>query len=164
MALYGNQQVTFYAKGTFKFNADHKLTVDYMRGQEYIIATRNPTQSVTANGVPAHPAVDQQMVSGRQRRRAGHAGPDRPAAVRDLERGRPRPGRHQGHARPTSACVQRRRPHRQLGLQGRPGRTAVSSARTTTSPAMSPARLLTGLKNGSLNPFGLQDARPAAPT
>jgi iron complex outermembrane receptor protein len=53
MALYENQQVTFYARGTKEFSPDHKLTVDYMRGEEYIIATRNPTQSVAVNGVAA---------------------------------------------------------------------------------------------------------------
>ena len=52
-ALYGNEQVTFYTKFTKRFNEDHTLTVDYMRGQEYILGTKNPTTSLAANGVTA---------------------------------------------------------------------------------------------------------------
>lgn len=52
-ALYENQQVTMYTKFTKRFSEDHQLTVDYMRGEEYILGTKNPTNSVTANGVTA---------------------------------------------------------------------------------------------------------------
>ena len=53
MALFGNEQVTFYARGTRQMSDDHSVTLDYMRGQEHIISTRNPTQSVAVNGVAA---------------------------------------------------------------------------------------------------------------
>lgn len=52
-ALYGNEQVTFYSKFTKRFSEDHTLTVDYMRGQEFILGTKNPTTSLAANGVTA---------------------------------------------------------------------------------------------------------------
>jgi iron complex outermembrane receptor protein len=52
-ALYANEQVTFYARGTKQFSDDHTLTIDFMRGEENIISTRNPTQSVAVNGVAA---------------------------------------------------------------------------------------------------------------
>ncbi|MFL6675210.1 MAG: TonB-dependent receptor [Massilia sp.] len=53
MALYPNEQVTLYARATRQFSEEHTLTVDFMRGQEHIISTRNPTQSVAVNGVAA---------------------------------------------------------------------------------------------------------------
>jgi len=40
MALYGNEQVTFYTKFTKKLSEDNTLTVDYLRGQEYIVGTK----------------------------------------------------------------------------------------------------------------------------
>ncbi|MFZ6724390.1 TonB-dependent receptor [Undibacterium sp. MH2W] len=53
MALYGNQQVTFYTKFAKKLSEDNTLTVDYMRGEEYIISTKNPTTASAVNGVNA---------------------------------------------------------------------------------------------------------------
>ena len=52
-ALYANQQVTFYTRASKRINDDNTLTVDYARGQEYILSTKNPTQSVAVNGVSA---------------------------------------------------------------------------------------------------------------
>ena len=53
MALYGNQQVTFFTKFSKKLSEDNTLTVDYMRGQEYILSTKNPTTASAVNGVNA---------------------------------------------------------------------------------------------------------------
>jgi len=50
-ALYGNSQVSFYSKGSFKFSEDHILTIDYSRGQEYIDSVRNPATSATISTV-----------------------------------------------------------------------------------------------------------------
>ena len=52
-ALHENQQVTFYTKGTLKLADNHLVTIDYSRGEEYIRATKNPTTSLAANGVTA---------------------------------------------------------------------------------------------------------------
>jgi len=52
-ALYANQQVSLYARAAKKISEDHTVTVDYSRGQEYILGTKNPTQSVAVNGVNA---------------------------------------------------------------------------------------------------------------
>jgi hypothetical protein len=52
-ALYGNQQVTFYGRATRQFSDDHIVTVDDVRGQEYILGAKNPTTSLAANGVNA---------------------------------------------------------------------------------------------------------------
>jgi iron complex outermembrane recepter protein len=41
-ALYGNQQLSFYTKGTIQHDADHTTTFEYIRGQEYIDSVRNP--------------------------------------------------------------------------------------------------------------------------
>ena len=52
-ALYANQQVTFYTRAAKKISEDHTITVDYARGQEYILGTKNPTNAVAVNGVNA---------------------------------------------------------------------------------------------------------------
>jgi iron complex outermembrane receptor protein len=52
-ALHENEQITFYARGTKRFNEDHTLSIDYMRGQEFIRSARNPTNAVAVNGVNA---------------------------------------------------------------------------------------------------------------
>jgi iron complex outermembrane receptor protein len=52
-ALFANQQVTFYARAAKKISDDHIVTVDYSRGEEFILAGRNPTNSVNVNGVAA---------------------------------------------------------------------------------------------------------------
>ncbi len=53
-ALYENQQVTFYLKGTKRITDDHSVSVDYLRGQSYIISGKNPTTSLaTPDGVKA---------------------------------------------------------------------------------------------------------------
>ncbi|MFB9242918.1 TonB-dependent receptor [Massilia antarctica] len=52
-ALHETRQLTFYARGTKQISDDHTLSLDYMRGESTIISARNPTQSVTAKGMPA---------------------------------------------------------------------------------------------------------------
>ncbi len=44
-SLYGNEQITFYSKGTLQLGPDHTLTIDYSRGQEHIDSVRNPATS-----------------------------------------------------------------------------------------------------------------------
>jgi iron complex outermembrane receptor protein len=52
-ALYANQQVTFYARAAKKLSEDHVVTVDYSRGEEFILGTKNPTNALAVNGVSA---------------------------------------------------------------------------------------------------------------
>ncbi|HWW68312.1 MAG TPA: TonB-dependent receptor, partial [Duganella sp.] len=52
-ALYENQQVTFYARAAKKLGEDHVVSIDYSRGEEHIIGTRNPTNALAVNGVTA---------------------------------------------------------------------------------------------------------------
>jgi iron complex outermembrane receptor protein len=44
-ALYGNQQLSFYTKGTIQHDADHSTSFEFIRGQEYINSVRNPATS-----------------------------------------------------------------------------------------------------------------------
>jgi len=50
-ALYGNQQLTFYARASYRPNPNHTFFIDYSRGQEYILGTKNPTQALAVDGV-----------------------------------------------------------------------------------------------------------------
>ncbi|WP_338766783.1 TonB-dependent receptor [Massilia sp. METH4] len=52
-ALYENEQISFYARAAKQISEDHTFTVEYTRGQSYIISARNPTQSVAVNGKAA---------------------------------------------------------------------------------------------------------------
>ncbi|RFP22904.1 TonB-dependent receptor [Duganella sp. BJB488] len=52
-ALYANQQVTFYARAAKKLSEDHVISVDYSRGEEFILGTKNPTNALAVNGVNA---------------------------------------------------------------------------------------------------------------
>jgi iron complex outermembrane receptor protein len=50
-ALYGNGQTTMFVKGTRKLSADHSLSFEYTRGTEYIDSVRNPATSATISTV-----------------------------------------------------------------------------------------------------------------
>ena len=52
-AIYGREQLTFFAKATKKISEDHTFSVDYSRGQAEILGTKVPTTSLAANGVTA---------------------------------------------------------------------------------------------------------------
>lgn len=56
-ALYGNQQVSFYTKGTLKLSDDHIITADYTRGEEYISSVRNPATSAVLTANPLSKAA-----------------------------------------------------------------------------------------------------------
>jgi iron complex outermembrane receptor protein len=158
MALYENQQLTFYARGTRQFTEDHKLTVDYMRGEEYIVATRNPTQSVAVNGVAATLPSSSKWYPG------GAGGvPAMPGltgqplfvtwSVADL-----------GLAATRDVQVNQRLAVNDEGRIGnwdyRAGLVYGLSTRKNyyKEGYVTGAGLNAGLMNGALNPFGLQDA------
>ncbi|MYN38367.1 TonB-dependent receptor [Duganella sp. FT109W] len=52
-ALYANQQVTFYTRASKQLSEDHVIYVDYSRGEEFILGTKNPTNALAVNGVAA---------------------------------------------------------------------------------------------------------------
>lgn len=157
-ALYGNQQVTFYARGTKQFSEEHSLTVDYVRGQEYILATKNPTTSLAANGVSATlPSTSKWYpgASGGVPAVTGLKGEPLIVtwSVADL-----------GLAVTKDVQVNQRLAISDDGHIGdwdyKAGLVYGTSARDNyyNSGYVSGPGLITGLSNGSLNPFGLQDA------
>ncbi|MDB5748856.1 MAG: TonB-dependent receptor [Massilia sp.] len=157
MALYENEQVTFYARGTKQFSDDHKLTIDYMRGQEYIVATRNPTQSVAVGGVPARlPSTSRWYPGGAGGVPAMPGLTNQPLfvtwSVADL-----------GLAATKDVQVNQRLA---VSDEGRVGNWdykvglvhGVSTRKNYYKEGyVTGAGLNAGLMNGSLNPFGLQD-------
>ena len=158
MALYGNEQVTFYARGTRQVSEDHTITLDYMRGQEHIISTRNPTQSVAANGVAASlPSTSKWYPggSGGVPAVAGLTGQPMLVtwSVADL-----------GLATSKDIQLNQRFSAVDEGRIGswdyKAGLVVGISDRNIyfDSGYVTGAGLNTGLANGSLNPFGLQDA------
>lgn len=52
-ALYANDQVTFFTKATKRISDDHTISLEYNRGEEHIFGTKIPTTSLAANGVTA---------------------------------------------------------------------------------------------------------------
>jgi iron complex outermembrane receptor protein len=52
-ALYANDQVTFFTKATKRISDDHTISIEYNRGEEHIFGTKIPTTSLAANGVTA---------------------------------------------------------------------------------------------------------------
>ncbi|MFZ6654463.1 TonB-dependent receptor plug domain-containing protein [Undibacterium sp. TJN19] len=161
-ALYGNEQVTFYAKGTKKLSEDHVITIDYMRGQEQILGTKNPTTSLAANGVNAIlPSTSKWYPggSGGVPAVAGLKGEPLTVtwSVADL-------------AEATTKDVQLNQ-RVTLNDEGRFGNWDYkagfvygNSQRDNyyESGYVNGPGLLTGIANGSLNPFGLQDANGKA--
>ncbi len=157
-ALYGNEQVTFYAKGTKKFSDDHTLTIDYMRGQEYILATKNPTTSLAANGVNALlpssskwypggsggvPAVT--GLKGEPLTVTWSVADLAEAVTKDIQVNQRFTVNDEGRLGDWDY---------KLGfVYGRSQRDNYYDTGYVSGPG-----LLTGIANGSLNPFGLQDA------
>jgi iron complex outermembrane receptor protein len=157
-ALYANQQVTFYARGTKKFSEDHTLTVDFVRGQEYILGTKNPTNALAANGVnPNLPSSSKWYpgASGGVPAVAGLKGEPLLVtwSVADL-----------GLAVTKDVQINQRLAVSDEGRIGdwdyKAGLVIGTSVRDNyyNSGYVSGPGLITGLANGSLNPFGLQDA------
>ncbi len=156
-ALYENQQTTFYSKGTLKINEDHTLIVDYSRGQEYILGTKNPTTSLAANGVTATlPSTSKWYpgASGGVPAVAGLKGEPLNVtwSVADL-----------GAATTKDVQLNQRLAFSEEGQYAgwdyKAGIVFGLSNRENyyESGYVSGAGLITGLANGSLNPFGLQD-------
>jgi iron complex outermembrane receptor protein len=157
-ALYANEQVTFYARGSKKVNEDHVITVDYSRGEEFIKGTKNPTNALAVKGVsPTLPSTSKWYPGGSGGVPAVAGLNNAPLiltwAVADL-----------GLA--TTKDVQL---NQRLAISGegvvagwdyKAGLVVGVSERDNyyDSGYVTGQGLLDGLKNGKLNPFGLQDA------
>ena len=156
-ALYPNKQLTAYFKGTKKIDADNTVTLEYTRGDESIFAYKNPTQAVAvgkttailpssskwypgnSGGVPAMAGVTGQPLTVSWA--VADAGP---AVTRDNQVNQRLLLSAEGHfgewdyKTGASYGLSQRKVYFKSGYYSGPG-------------------LLTGLSNGTLNPFGLQD-------
>lgn len=161
-ALYANQQISFYGRATKNLGEDNQLSVEYTRGQEYILGTKNPTQSVAVNGVNATlPATSKWYPgnSGGVPAVAGLKGAPLLVtwSVADL-----------GLATTKDEQVNQRFVVSDDGHSGawdyKAGFDYGDSRRKNyyDSGYVSGQGLLDGLTSGALNPFGLQDATGAA--
>jgi iron complex outermembrane receptor protein len=156
-ALHANEQVTMYAKATKKIDDDNTIALEYSRGQESIFGAKNPTQAIAvgstqplihstskwypggSGGVPAMPGVTGQDLL------VNWAVADAGAALtRDTQINQrlllSADGTYAGwdYKAGISYGLSQRRGYFYRGYFSGPG-------------------LLTGLANGVLNPFGLQD-------
>nr|WP_315248730.1 TonB-dependent receptor [uncultured Duganella sp.] len=161
-ALYANQQVTFYARGTLKLSEDHTVSIDYSRGEEFIKATRNPTNALAANGVqPIVPSTSKWYPGGSGGVPAVAGLNNAPLtvtwAVADL-----------GPATTKDVQLNQRVAVTDEGVIGgwdyKAGLVVGVSERENfyDSGYVTGAGLIDGLRNGKLNPFGLQDAEGKA--
>ena len=157
-ALYANQQVTFYGRATKKISDDHTVSIDYSRGEEYILGTKNPTQSVAVNGANALLPSSSKWYPGGSGGVPAVAGlKGEPLivtwSVADL-----------GLATTKDVQLNQRLAISDEGtISGwdyKAGLVYGQSQRDNyyQSGYVNGQGLLTGLANGSLNPFGLQDA------
>ncbi|MES2126185.1 MAG: TonB-dependent receptor [Pseudomonadota bacterium] len=157
-ALYGNQQVTIYGRVTRQLSEDHTISIDYARGEEYILGTKNPTTSLAAGGVSATVPSTSKWYPGASGGVPANATlKGAPIivtwSVADL-----------GLATTRDVQVNQRLAISDEGtLAGwdyKAGLVYGVSNRDNyyDSGYVSGPGLITGLANGSLNPFGLQDA------
>jgi iron complex outermembrane receptor protein len=157
-ALYANQQVTFYARAAKKLSEDHVITVDYSRGEEFILGTKNPTNALAVNGVSATLPSTSKWYPGKSGGVPAVAGLNNAPliltwAVADL-----------GLATTKDVQLNQRFSVSDEGtLAGwdyKAGLVVGISNRDNYyySGYVKGQGLLDGLKSGALNPFGLQDA------
>lgn len=157
-ALHANEQVTFYVRGTKRFSEEHMMTVDYVRGQEYILQARNPTNSVNVNGVAASLPSTSKWYPG------GAGGVPAVAGLKG------EPLNVTWSVADYGAAVQKdKQTNQRLAVSDenrfgewdtRAGLVLGISDRQNyyQNGFFSGQGLLDGLKSGALNPFGLQDA------
>jgi iron complex outermembrane receptor protein len=157
-ALYANQQVTFYARAAKKLSEDHVVTIDYSRGEEFILGTKNPTNALAVNGVSATLPSTSKWYPGKSGGVPAVAGLNNAPlvltwAVADL-----------GLATTKDIQLNQRFSVSDEGtLAGwdyKAGLVVGISNRDNYyySGYVKGQGLLDGLKSGALNPFGLQDA------
>jgi iron complex outermembrane receptor protein len=157
-ALYANQQVTFYARAAKKISEDHTITVDYSRGEEFILGNKNPTNALAVKGVNATLPSTSKWYPGGSGGVPAVAGLNNAPliltwAVADL-----------GLATTKDVQLNQRLAISDEGVLAgwdyKAGLVVGISNRDNyyDSGYALGQGLLDGLKNGKLNPFGLQDA------
>lgn len=157
-SLYANQQVTFYARAAKKLSEDHVITMDYSRGEEFILGTKNPTNALAVNGVAATLPSTSKWYPGKAGGVPAVAGLNNAPltvtwAVADL-----------GLATTKDVQLNQRFAISDEGKLGawdyKAGLVIGISNRDNYyhSGYVKGQGLLDGLKGGQLNPFGLQDA------
>jgi len=157
-ALYDNQQVTFYARGAKKLSEDHIVSIDYSRGEEFILGTKNPTTTLPVGGVNAILPSTSKWYPGASGGVPAVAGLNNAPlivtwSVADL-----------GLATTKDVQLNQRVAISDEGVIGgwdyKAGLVVGISNRDNYyyKGYVTGQGLLDGLKNGKLNPFGLQDA------
>lgn len=157
-ALVANDQLTFYAKATKKVSDDHSITVDYSRGQSHIFGTKVPTTSLAANGVTALLPSTSQWYPGKSGGVPAVAGVTGAPllvtwSVADL-------GVYTTKDEQTNQRLTLSDEGTMAGWDYKAGLVYGVSDRIgyLDSGAVDGAKLIAGISNGTLNPFGLQDA------
>jgi iron complex outermembrane receptor protein len=157
-ALHQNQQLGFYARATKQISEEHTFSIEYTRGQSFILAARNPTNAVAVNGVNAILPSSSKWYPGGSGGVPAVAGLNNQPltvtwSVADL-----------GIAAQKDKQVNQRLAFVDEGKWGnwdyRAGMVIGLSDRENYYDRgfVTGQGLLDGLKNGVLNPFGLQDA------
>jgi iron complex outermembrane receptor protein len=161
-ALYANQQVTFYTRAAKQLSEDHVISIDYSRGEEFILGTKNPTNALAVNGVAAILPSTSKWYPGKSGGVPAVAGLNNAPltvtwAVAD------------GGLATTKDVQLNQRiavvdEGTMAGWDYKAGLVIGVSERSNYyySGYYKGQGLLDGLKNGKLNPFGLQDADGAA--
>jgi iron complex outermembrane receptor protein len=156
-ALYPNKQLTAYVKGTKKIDENNTVSIEYTRGDESLFSYKNPTQATAvgktnpilpstskwypgkSGGVPAVAGLTNQPLT-----LSWAVADGGPAITRDNQINQRLLLSADGHIGSwdyksgLSYGLSQRRIYFESGYYSGPG-------------------LLTGLSNGTLNPFGLQD-------
>jgi iron complex outermembrane receptor protein len=157
-ALHPNKQLSFYLKGTRKINEDNTVSIEYTRGESFIFASKNPTQAIAVGKVTAILPSTSKWYPGKSGGVPAVAGlTNQPLTV-------------SWAVADGGAAVTRDNQLNQRLLVSADGRVGSWDYKTGLSYGLSQRRvyfesgyynglgLLTGLSNGLLNPFGLQDA------
>ncbi len=157
-ALYGNEQISFYTKGTKRISDDHTITLDYTRGQEFIERVANPVTSLGLNSVLGSlPSTSKWYpgASGGVPAVAGLKGEPLLVTWSIADLGLQTTKDVQVLQRTTLVDE-----GRMAGWDYKLGATyAISDRKSDTAAGtVEAAKIQAGLTSGALNPFGLQDA------
>jgi iron complex outermembrane receptor protein len=160
-ALHANKQLSAYVKATKKINEDNTVAIEYTRGEATIFATKNPTQATAVGKVTAILPSTSKWYPGKSGGVPAVAGlTNQPLTVTWA-------------VADGGAAITRDNQINQRLLLSADGRFGAWDYKTGLSYGLSQRRvyfesgyynglgLLTGLSNGTLNPFGLQDAAGA---
>ncbi len=161
-ALYGNAQLTLFTRGTLKLSEDHQLRIDYMRGQEYIDSVRNPATSAVITTVSPSTAAAVITPASSKWYPGGAGGVPAIAALK----GEPLTVEYSS---PTLAGTRDQQINQRLVVNDE-GRVAGWDYKAGLDLGISNRNIMlhqgildgvklnAGISNGTINPFGAQDA------